>query len=249
MPVARKLLNDYLAELLNIASFKDYCPNGLQVEGVNSIERIVTGVTASQAMIEAAIEQNAQAILVHHGYFWKNESVSLVGMKKRRVEKLLTHDINLFAYHLPLDEHEIYGNNVQLAKLMGWQVTGELPGALGLVGGLDKPLTGEELRAVLAEKLNFPVLKVGPEDKSIRTLAWCTGAAQDFLEHAIDAGVDAFISGEISERTVHMAQENDVYYFAAGHHATERGGVKALGEHLHQQFDVDVTFIDLPVPV
>ena len=249
MPVSRSELQAYLSELLNVESFKDYCPNGLQVEGCDHIERIVTGVTASQRLIEEAIAHNAQAILVHHGYFWKGENPQIVGIKKSRVATLLEHDINLFAYHLPLDCHEQFGNNVQLARSMGWQIEGELEGTVGLVGLTDGPETGRSLKQKLSDALDFNVLHVGEEQDDIERIAWCTGAAQGYIEQAIEEGVDAFVSGEISEPTVHLALESGVHYFSAGHHATERGGVRSLGEHLSNQFDVDVQFIDLPIPV
>ena len=248
MSVKQAELDLYLQELLAVTSYKDYCPNGLQVEGAETIERIVTGVTASQRLIEEAIAHNAQAILVHHGYFWKGENPVIRGMKKSRIATLLAHDINLFAYHLPLDEHALYGNNVQLANLMGWAVDDPLPNAIGLIGRVDGVETGRTLKHKLAEALDYDVLHIGEDEDDIETIAWCTGAAQDYLEQAIEAGADAFVSGEISERTVHLAMESGVHYYAAGHHATERWGVKALGEHLAQNFAVDVQFIDIPIP-
>ncbi|EAR10158.1 Nif3-like dinuclear metal center hexameric protein [Reinekea blandensis] len=249
MPVQRSELQAYLAELLDVDAFKDYCPNGLQVEGCDVIERVVTGVTASQRLIEEAIAHNAQAIIVHHGYFWKGESPSLTGIRKTRVATLLEHDISLFAYHLPLDAHEQFGNNVQLARQMGWTIEGNLTSSIALMGRLDGGETGGSLQRKLSDALDFDVLHVGEEADDIETIAWCTGAAQGELEKAIEADVDAFVSGEISEPTVHLAQESGVHYYAAGHHATERGGVKALGDHLVHQFGIDVQFIDLPIPV
>ncbi|WP_320825399.1 Nif3-like dinuclear metal center hexameric protein [Reinekea sp.] len=249
MPVSRTELNAYLNELLQVDQFKDYCPNGLQVEGSATIERLVTGVTASQGLIEEAIAHNAQAILVHHGYFWKGENPCLTGIKRNRIATLLEHDINLFAYHLPLDAHKSLGNNVQLAHTMGWTVAGNLGDTLALHGLVDGTETGGSLAKKLTETLGFEVLHIGEELDNIETIAWCTGAAQGYLAEAIEAGVDAFVSGEISEPTVHLARESGVHYFAAGHHATERGGVIALGEHLAQRFDLDVQFIDLPIPV
>ncbi|MDN3648743.1 Nif3-like dinuclear metal center hexameric protein [Reinekea marina] len=249
MAISRSDLDTYLADLLKVEKFKDYCPNGLQVEGSNVIEKIVTGVTASQRLIDEAIAHNAQAILVHHGYFWKGENQAIAGIKKSRIAALLEHDINLYAYHLPLDAHETLGNNVQLASQLGWQVQGSLGQSLSLFGKVDGLETGATLQRKLTEALDFDVIHIGEENDEIETVAWCTGAAQDELERAIEAGVDAFVSGEISERTVHLALESGVHYFAAGHHATERGGVKALGEHLEQRFDIEVQFIDLPIPV
>jgi dinuclear metal center YbgI/SA1388 family protein len=249
MPVLRSELQAYLEELLNVGGMKDYCPNGLQVEGASNIERIVTGVTASQRLIEEAIAHNAQAILVHHGYFWKGESQTITGIKKSRISTLLEHDMSLFAYHLPLDVHRKFGNNVQLAQKMGWNIDGELAGTIALSGRVDGVETGRSLKQKLSDTLDFDVLHIGEELDDIETIAWCTGSAEGYLEQAIEAGVDAFVSGEVSEKTVHMASESGVHYFAAGHHATERGGVKALGEHLAGRFEIDVQFIDLPIPV
>lgn len=249
MAISRLDLDAYLKNLLKVDEFSDYCPNGLQIEGSLTIERIVTGVTASQRLIDEAIAHNAQAILVHHGYFWKGENQAITGIKRSRIATLLEHDISLFAYHLPLDAHETLGNNAQLAKDLGWNIRGKLPKSFALYGRVDGMETGATLQRKLSEALDFDVQHIGEQNDEIETVAWCTGAAQDELERAIDAGVDAFVSGEISERTVHLALESGVHYFAAGHHATERGGVKALGSHLAQKFDVDVQFIDLPIPV
>lgn len=245
----RDELADYLQEFLEVDRFNDYCPNGLQVAGRTDIRRIVTGVTASQRLIDEAIERQADAILVHHGYFWKGESAPLTGIKRDRLAALLRHDINLFAYHLPLDAHPLVGNNMQLAHLMGWEVQGELAGTVGLRGALAGVETGASLKQALSQALEFDVLHIGEEEDEIETIAWCTGAAQGYLQQAIEAGVDAFVSGEISEPTVHLARESGVHYYAAGHHATERGGPQALGRHLGQRFGVAVEFIDLPIPV
>lgn len=245
----RDELADYLQEFLEVDRFNDYCPNGLQVAGRADIRRIVTGVTASQRLIDEAIDRQADAILVHHGYFWKGEPGPLTGIKRDRIATLLRHDINLFAYHLPLDAHPQVGNNMQLAQLMGWEVQGELSGTVGLRGILAGVETGASLKQALTQALEFDVLHIGEEEDEIETIAWCTGAAQGYLQQAIEAGVDAFVSGEISEPTVHLARESGVHYFAAGHHATERGGPQALGRHLGQRFGLAVEFIDLPIPV
>lgn len=249
MSVQRSELQDYLSSLLKVGSFSDYCPNGLQVEGQPLIERLVTGVTASAELIEQAIAHNAQGLLVHHGYFWKGEAATLTGVKKQRIARLLQHEINLFAYHLPLDCHPQLGNNAQLAAAMGWQISGELPGSIGLMGETSASQSGEALRQQLAAVLDFAVLHIAGADRPIKRVAWCTGAAQGDLQQAIAAGADAYISGEISEPTVHLARESGVHYYAAGHHATERGGVRAVGEHLAERFALDVQFIDLPIPV
>lgn len=249
MSMTRDDLETYLNGLLAIDSFKDYCPNGLQVEGSDVIETIVTGVTASMELIEAAIAHNAQAIIVHHGYFWKGESPCLTGIKKHRIQQLLDHGISLFAYHLPLDQHETLGNNVQLAKQMNWSIHGPLGNTVGLQGVLNEAKSADSLQNQLANELGYEPQHIGDANKSIKSLAWCTGAAQGYLEQAISAGVDAFISGEISEQTVHLAKESGVNYFAAGHHATETGGVRALAAHLKSEKKVDAVFVDLPIPV
>lgn len=249
MTLHRDELTDYLNEFLAVSRFSDYCPNGLQVEGRADIRRLVTGVTASQRLIDEAIDRQADAILVHHGYFWKGEAAALTGIKRNRLAALLANNINLYAYHLPLDAHPEVGNNTQLARLMGWHITGHIEDSLVMRGEVDGRHSGASLHQQLSEALEFEVLHIGEPEDSIETIAWCTGAAQGFLQKAIDAGVDAFVSGEISEPTVHLARESGVHYFAAGHHATERGGPAALGRHLAQRFGLSVEFIDLPIPV
>ncbi|SFM20811.1 dinuclear metal center protein, YbgI/SA1388 family [Halopseudomonas yangmingensis] len=248
----RELL-DYCDRLLDSAAFADYCPNGLQVQGGERVRRIVSGVTASQALVDAAIAAQADLLLVHHGYFWKGESSPLTGIKQRRIKALLQHDINLVAYHLPLDVHAELGNNVQLAQLMDWQIEGGLepdnPRSVGLQGRLSAPLSGEQLAAQLAQRLQRTPLHIPGNDRPIRRIAWCTGAAQGYIDRAIALGVDAYITGEVSEPTVHLAREHGIHFFAAGHHATERYGVKALGEHLAQQFGIEHRFIDIDNPV
>lgn len=241
-----------LDEYLEADSISDYCPNGLQVQGRPQIRRIVSGVTASQALIDAAIEREADAILVHHGYFWKGESPVLTGMKQRRIKSLLLHDINLIAYHLPLDVHCTVGNNVQLARRLGLTVTGSLqagnPRSVGLIGELAQPLSSDEFASLITGALQRAPMVIDA-GKPIRTVGWCTGAAQSYIEHAISAGVDAFITGEISEHSTHSALENGITYFAAGHHATERYGVQALGQWLAERFGVEHDYIECPNPV
>ncbi len=246
-------LEALLNELLSPQLIKDYCPNGLQVEGKKEVKKIITGVTASKALIEEAIKQNADAILVHHGYFWKGESESIRGMKGDRIRHLIKNDINLFAYHLPLDIHPQLGNNAQLAKLLDIEVEGGLEGhpqSVAMYGSFAKPLSGKELEQRIAQVLNRAPLHIASEDdKPIKTIGWCTGGGQDFIELAASQNMDAFISGEISERTTYSARELNIHYFSAGHHATERYGVKALGEWLAEQHGFDVTFIDIDNPV
>lgn len=233
--------------------FQDYCPNGLQVEGSAQVKRIVTGVTASQALIDAAIAQKADVIVVHHGYFWKGEDACVTGLKKQRLSKLLAHNISLLAYHLPLDAHPELGNNAQLAKQFGWQREGSLmpnhPQGLGDIATLDTPVSVEEFSQRIAKVLgrNPQVIAAGP--KKIQRIAWCTGAAQSYIDKAIALGVDAYISGEISEPTVHSAREAGIHYFACGHHATERYGVRALGEYIQEKLGIAVEFVDIDNPV
>ncbi|MCK0537907.1 Nif3-like dinuclear metal center hexameric protein [Alcanivorax quisquiliarum] len=241
-----------LDDLLKPGKFRDYCPNGLQVEGREQIRRVVTGVTACQALLDAALVEEADAVLVHHGYFWKNEDPRVRGMKRQRLHTLLRHDLNLFAYHLPLDAHPDLGNNTQLARRLGLTVTGWLgedDSSLGLVGRLPDPMPAAEFATLVEDVLGRETLHIGEAEDEIETIAWCTGAAQGFIDQAQSAGVDAYLSGEISEPTVHFARETGIHYFAAGHHATERYGVQAVGEWLARQFDIEHIFIDIDNPV
>jgi dinuclear metal center YbgI/SA1388 family protein len=242
-------LISYLNQLLNISAFQDYCPNGLQVAGKPEIKKIITGVTACQALLDAAVAQNADAVLVHHGYFWKGENPSVVGLKQRYLKTLLTHDINLLAYHLPLDAHPIYGNNALLGKKLEFTVTDILDNGLFYVGSLSQPQTPQQLHDKIAKALHRSPQLVKINDNTIKTIAWCTGAAQDFINKAAELKVGAYLSGEISERTFHLAHEYEINYFAAGHHATETFGVQALGQHLAKEFSLTVEFVDIHNPV
>ncbi|GAB6388073.1 Nif3-like dinuclear metal center hexameric protein [Stutzerimonas marianensis] len=251
MAVALSTLVAEADRYLNVGKIADYCPNGLQVEGRAQVRRIVSGVTASQALLDAAVEAGADAVLVHHGYFWKNEDPRVLGMKQRRLRTLLLHDISLLAYHLPLDVHPEVGNNMQLAKVLGLVAEGPLepgnPRSVGLVGALEAPLTPAEFNSRIQLALGREPLMVEGA-ASIRRVAWCTGGAQGYIEQAVAAGVDAYLTGEVSEQTVHVARENGISFFAAGHHATERYGVQALGEYLARQFAIEHRFIDCPNP-
>lgn len=243
-------LEQYLAKLLQPERFNDYAPNGLQVEGRPAIRKLVTGVTASAALLKSAAASGADAILVHHGYFWRGEDPRLVGIKCRRVAYLLQREMNLFAYHLPLDAHPEYGNNAQLAKVLRLKPTARLgDNELLWVGEVPAPMTLGALVQHLTRKLGRWVLPIGEPRQPVRRVAWCTGAAQDYFDKAIESGVDAFITGEVSERNVHVARETGVAFIAAGHHATERYGVQALGAHLAEQFLLEHEFIDIPSPV
>lgn len=251
--VSLNKLVSYTDDLLSVTSFNDYCPNGLQVEGKADIRSIVSGVTASIALLDAAIENQADAILVHHGYFWKGESACITGMKRRRLHTLLTNDVSLLAYHLPLDAHAELGNNVQLARVLGFSVDGRFGDdgglQLGFYGELDSAMSGEELAGHIGQLLGRVPQHIVGQAETIKRVGWCTGAAQSYIESAAAEGLDAFISGEISEQTVHVARECGIHFFAAGHHATERYGIEALSEHLARQFELGHRFVDIDNPV
>ncbi|MCG9697002.1 Nif3-like dinuclear metal center hexameric protein [Shewanella sp. Isolate11] len=248
----RSDLTQYLAEFLQVSNYKDYAPNGLQVQGCDQINTIVTGVTACQALIDRAVELNADALLVHHGFFWKGETAVLTGMKYQRIKSLINNDINLYGYHLPLDGHLMLGNNAELARKLGLidaEAVASSPQALVWQGHLDAPMSVDDFNALLVKVLGRKALHIGSNDKPIHHLAWCSGGAQDYIDIAAELGADAFISGEVSERTFHSAVEQNIHYFAAGHHATERFGIQALGEHLVEKFGVTHHFVDIDNPV
>ena len=246
----RAELQRYLDNLLDVARFRDYCPNGLQVEGRAEVRRVVCGVTASQALLDAAVVGSADAVLVHHGYFWRGENPVITGMRRKRLGTLLGHDINLFAYHLPLDAHPELGNNAQLAQVMGWLGEGRFGEQdLGWTGRLPRAMTGALLARQVAARLGRQPLLLGDPDRPVGRLAWCTGGAQGYFEQAIACGVDCFVSGEASEQTTHLARESGVVYLAVGHHASERYGVQALGAHLARQWGLEVSFVDVDNPV
>lgn len=250
--VDREQLSEYLACLLDIKRIRDFSPNGLQVEGRGRIASVVTGVTASAALIDAALAEGADAILVHHGYFWRGEDGCITGTRRRRLRSLLANDLNLFAYHLPLDMHPELGNNAQLGLRLGL-VRQEQFGEndLGWLGQADDPQlrTVGELAARIEQRLGRTPMLIGDPQQPVGRIGWCTGAAQGFLDDAIFAGANTYLSGEISEQTVHLARESGVAYLACGHHATERYGVQALGEHLATQFGIRHRFIDIDNPV
>ncbi len=246
-------LIQYLDQTLQPEQFRDYCPNGLQVEGRGRIARLVTGVSASQALLDAAVAWGADAILVHHGYFWNGESPRVVGMKRRRLRTLLANDISLLAYHLPLDAHPELGNNACLGRLMGIGTMAPLdpaePSRVGNIGDLPEPLPAAELVRRLEAVTGRSPLHIGDGESMVGTVAWCTGAAQNYIEAAVAAGADLFVTGEASEQTVHVAREEGIHFVAAGHHATERFGVQALGDHLAGHFGLEHRFIDIDNPV
>ena len=247
-------LESYLTELLKPQLIKDFTPNGLQIQGSENITKVITGVTASKALIDRAIEEQADAILVHHGYFWKNESYVIRGMKHDRIKALLLNDINLFAYHLPLDIHPTLGNNAQLARLFDIKEIEplEVGNALSVAmqGHFEQPCSAEELSQLINRLLERDCLHIPtPSNKPIKTIAWCSGGGQGYIELAAEQGIDAFLTGEVSEQTTHIAHEMDIHFFAAGHHATERYGIKALGEHLAEKHGLEVIFVDIDNPV
>jgi dinuclear metal center YbgI/SA1388 family protein len=242
----------YLEQTLDINRFRDYCPNGLQVEGRPQIGTLVTGVTASLALIEAAVEARADAVLVHHGYFWRGEDARVIGPKHKRLKLLLAQDINLFAYHLPLDMHPEFGNNAQLARVLGLLADGRFgDDGIGWLGIAQEPgvKTVGDLAQVIEKRLGRVPLVIGDLAQPLGRLGWCTGAAHTMLDEAIAAGASVYLSGEISEPVVHLARETGVAYLACGHHATERFGVQALGAHLAERFGIVHRFIDIGNPV
>jgi len=246
----RDQLTRYLDELLESARFKDYCPNGLQVEGCGDVQRVVAGVTASQALVDAAIERGADTLLVHHGWFWRGEDGRVTGFRKARLQALLKHDINLIGYHLPLDSHVEFGNNAQLAKRLGWTLEGRFGEQdLGWYGHTSAPTTLFDLGRQVAVQLQREPQVIGEASKPVSRIAWCSGGAQGIFEQAIATGVDVYLSGEISEQNVHLARESGVAYMAAGHHATERYGVQALAAHLAARFGLECEFVDIDNPV
>jgi dinuclear metal center YbgI/SA1388 family protein len=251
--IARDQLATYLHELLDCANFDDYTPNGIQIDGREQILRICTAVTASLEVITQAISLQADALLVHHGYFWRGETAIIRGMKRERIAQLLSHNLTLFAYHLPLDCHKEFGNNACLARFFDlvavkMHQAGKTANLLWS-GFLPKSKTANELARLIEEKLGQKPLYIPGSDKPIQHLAWCSGAAQDFIEEAYALGVDAYLSGEISERTYYQAKELGIDYFACGHHATERYGIQALGNHLASKFKLVHVFIDSFNPV
>ncbi len=261
--ISAQQLTEFCDDYLAADAFKDYAPNGLQIDGGKPIKRVVTGVTACDALIEAAIAVNADAIMVHHGYFWKGEAEPLTSMKGRRIRKLMQHGISLIAYHLPLDAHPIIGNNAKLAERLGLSITEALyPHEAHPVGNIAicPPQSAETLMQTITKALGRLPLHISSNytyfdtqtnviaPKQLERIGICTGGAQDMIDQAALMGCDAYISGEISERTTHSARELGIDYFACGHHATEREGIKALGDLVEQHFGLPVTFIDIDNP-
>ena len=247
----RQTLQTALDTLLQPERFKDYGPNGLQVEGTATVRKIASGVTASLAFIEAAIAANADTVLVHHGLFWRGQSGCITGWMRQRLSLLLQHNINVFAYHLPLDAHPELGNNARLGAELGLVVNGRFgENQLGFLGEpANTPFTNSNSLAQHIEKtLGRSVMMVEGHSRPVQRIGWCTGGAQGYFESAIAAGVDAFITGEISEPQAHYARECGVSYLACGHHATERYGAQAVGNYLAQKLGLEHVFIDIDNP-
>lgn len=246
--ILRQDLVSYLDRLLACSQFNDYAPNGLQIEGKEAILTLATAVTASKSVIQEASAKQVDALFVHHGFFWHGENPTIIGMKRARIANLLAYNINLFAYHLPLDCHIDLGNNACLGQVLGLQAIRQhrvqnTPNLLWS-GAFELDKTSGELLALMTNQLMHKPIHIAGNDKSIKTIAWCSGAAQDLIEEAKNIGVDAYLSGEVSERTFYQAKELGIHYFACGHHATERYGIQALGNHLAKQFNLTHQFID-----
>lgn len=251
--IKRVELSHFLNNLLNCTKYNDYAPNGIQVEGKDQIKRICTAVTASEEVITQAVDLHADALLVHHGYFWRGEDPVITGMKRQRISKLLHHNINLFAYHLPLDCHPELGNNACLAKLLlldsvQMHKAGSTDNLLWS-GVLPQAMAGAQFSEFLEGILGRKPLHIDANNKPIQSVALCTGGAQDYIENAFLLGVDAYISGEVSERTYYQAKELGIHYFSCGHHATERYGIQSLGAYLASNFGLTHQFIDSDNPV
>ena len=240
-------------QTLKSPEFKDYAPNGLQIEGKTEVHKILAAVTASQNAIDAAIRENADLLLVHHGYFWKGEAYPITGMRGKRIKSLIQHDISLLAYHLPLDSHPSLGNNVAIADLLRLERIEALDPSerhpIGNIGYLNQPMPVEEFKKFVSEKLKFDAIHLPADKNMIEKVGFCTGGAQDFIVKAAEQGCDAYISGEVSERTFYEAKELDVHYFACGHHATERYGVQRLGQAISEQFDIEYVYFELNNPI
>ena len=245
----RSEIDEYLSALLQTASFKDYGPNGLQIEGCDEVRRLVSGVTASRALIDAAIDARADAVLVHHGLFWRGYEGRITGWLKQRIARLLAHDISLYAYHLPLDAHAELGNNAQFGARLGITADARFgEQSLGFIGTLSVPSTVDDLAARCERLSGRSPTSIDGDGRAVARVAWCTGGAQSYFESAIAAGADVFITGEISEPQAHLARETGTAFIAVGHHASERYGVQALGAHLATVFDIEHRHIEIDNP-
>lgn len=243
-------LEKIIGQLLECDRFRDYCPNGLQVEGRREVRKIVGGVSASLEFLRAAQQAGADTVLVHHGYFWKGEDARVIGVKRARLEWLLRHELNLLAYHLPLDAHPILGNNAQLAPLLGVEIDGWFgEQSIAAYGRIVEPVSLKVWGERITVALKREPLIIGVPDQKIRRVAWCSGGAQGYFEDAVRLGVDAYLTGEVSEQHYHLARETGKAFICAGHHATERYGVQALGAHIKTHLGVDFEYLEIANPV
>jgi dinuclear metal center YbgI/SA1388 family protein len=247
--IDRDQISAHLDMVLEAARFKDYGPNGLQVEGKKAIGKVVSGVTASLDLIEAAIDAGADALLVHHGLFWRGQDGRVTGWMRQRLAALLKHDINLMAYHLPLDAHPTLGNNAQWGQRLGLVADARFGDqSLGFIGPAPGAMSCEHLAQTVTKALGRSPTLVPGDGRLLKRVAWCSGGAQGYFEEAIAAGADVYLTGEISEPQAHYARETGVAFMACGHHASERYGVQALGEALAAQFGIEHQFIDIANP-
>ncbi|OTG65418.1 Nif3-like dinuclear metal center hexameric protein [Acinetobacter silvestris] len=240
-------------QTLKTPEFKDYAPNGIQIEGKPDVHKIVCAVTASQDAIDAAIAQNADLLLVHHGYFWKGEPYPITGMRGKRIKSLIQQDISLLAYHLPLDSHPTLGNNAAIAEILALEQIENLEPSernpIGNIGYLKQAMSPDDFKQYLTDRLGFDTIHLPANKTSIQKIGFCTGAAQDFITQAATMNCDAFISGEVSERTYYEAKELDIHYYACGHHATERYGVQRLAKAISEQFNIEYSYFELNNPI
>ncbi|CAL4322821.1 Nif3-like dinuclear metal center hexameric protein [Buchnera aphidicola] len=242
------LLEKIINQKLLSDQYNDIVPNGLQIEGEKKINKIITGVTACQDLLDKAVLYKANTIIVHHGYFWKNESQYIHNMKRNRLKTILSNNINLYSWHLPLDAHPQLGNNVQIAKKLDISIKGNITPYV-FWGILKEHINIFDFSKKIEEKFKRkPTYICKNTSKNISRLAWCSGKGQNFIKQAYDFGVDTFLTGEISEETTHIAKELGINFFSMGHHATEKDGIKSLGEWLHNKYDLDVNFIDIENP-
>lgn len=252
--VNRHTFEKKLSAILKPNKFKDYAPNGLQVQGCDEIAKVVTGVTACQALIDEAIRLNADAIFVHHGYFWKGESQVITGIKYQRISRLIKNDINLYAYHLPLDAHPELGNNAQLVKMFNLKNPRSLQSylpldeSIGVIAEFEQALEIEQVKERIEKALGRDVLFEASGKKLIKTVALCSGGAQGYIEQAVEMDADLYLTGEVSEQTIHLAREHGIHFVAAGHHATERYGAKAMAKFIMEELGVEAEFVDIDNP-
>lgn len=239
-----KIINKYL----QINLYKDHVPNGLQIEGTSTIKKIITGVTASQDLLNKAVELKSDAIIVHHGFFWKNEPIQILNMKKKRIKTILCNNINLYSYHLPLDIHPIIGNNIQIGNIIDVKDINYILPILP-IGKLEKPIKPEKFKNELKKKFKKKPLYIGNNKKVIKKIAWCSGSGQNLLQKAAQFGADAFITGEVSEQVFHIAKEMDINFYSIGHHTTETYGIQALGNWLKKKYGFSVNFINIFNPI